>query len=174
MDGVFAFLRTHLHSAHPASHVKVGAAPGAVLSAKVQTGLRPVQRCKRVCISGLGRRTVAARQGRDYVTPSYPPIPKHTETGRRCTASGPGSRPSGLWHGFSGTGAGAGQNSDPEPVPEPEHLNLAPGGRDPRPEKVLPLTFAPLHRSSAPICTFAQSRLWASGPLVCIPCQPAN
>ncbi len=29
-------------------------------------------------------------------------------------------------------------NSGPEPVPEPEDLNLAPDGRDPRPENIRP------------------------------------
>ena len=86
------------------------------------------------------------------------------------TSSGPRSRPSGLWYGRSGTGAGAGQNSDPEPVPEPEHLNLATDGRDPRPEKALPPTFALLHRSSAPICTFAH--LTSSCPRVLRPSRP--
>ena len=63
---------------------------------------------------------------------------------------------------------GCGQNSDPEPVPEPEHLNPAPDGRDPRPESIflpLPLSLplnSLLHRSFAPICTFAQSRVQPS------------
>ena len=48
----------------------------------------------------------------------------------------------GLGHQVSGTGyqvqVRVRGNSGPEPAPEPEHLNLAPDGRDPRPENVPP------------------------------------
>ena len=104
---------------------QVGTAPRAVLCAKVQIGLRPVQRCKRerhLQVPGLG--------------------PQVSGTGYQVQVRVRG-------------------NSGPEPVPEPEHLNLAPDRRDPRPEMVSLPTFALLHRSSAPICTFALS---LSGP----------
>ena len=105
------------------------------------------------------------RRAPTFYTPSqlsgFPMLPPLSSD---CSFSGPGSRPSGP--GFRCSGAGTG--SGPAPVPEPEDPYQAPDCRDPRPEDVsLPLTFAPLHRSSAPICTFALSHvLQPSGPRV--------
>ena len=59
MDSVFAFLRTRPRRCIllPSCQVEVGTAPRAVLCAKVQIGLWPVQRCKRerhLQVPGLG------------------------------------------------------------------------------------------------------------------------
>ena len=84
----------------------------------MQIGLRPVQRCKGQVVAVSGWR-----------------LGMHLTQGRH-------SRVPGLGPQVSGTGVQVQvrvrENSGPEPVPEPELLNLAPEGRDPRPEIAFP------------------------------------
>ena len=112
----------------------------------------------------------------DPVASSYPPIPHKRETRNREVFRIPGLGPQVSGAGYQ-VQVRVRENSDPEPVTEPEDLNLAPDGWDPRPEKFSSPspssgsspknTFALLHRSSAPICTFALS-------FVCAPSQSSG
>jgi hypothetical protein len=101
--------------------------------AKVQIGLRPVQRCKyesHLRVSDDGHRGLGhsgfsrSAFGRRLQAPAAPPQP---------------------------------------PLPTCHLVNVSPRGS-------AALTFALLHRSSAPICTFALSLRLSR----CLPCPPAN